>query len=319
MTRESLDSLKPGVEAAGRTLGGRLPLEHLGIAAHTNRSASEYEAESQRISELPEFKKLDSLSSSTGGRAVLKTTPRDAQMLVAASSLADNLGREYATILGSILGGATLIEQRTSSDGKKSSVADSLDLIRKAAHRGLAISKKLEALARSDEKPRGKRSLESCAKGVIELVSSHYGDECHIELLCPEDVEVEVADFTVAQMLLELCENALEAMRALPDRFILFHIEKLELAHEASELELKPGTYARLSIVDHGDGLEEPQERGSVVPLSTAQVRAFGRGLGLSMLMAKSVMKQHGGTVAVASRSQAGTNISLYFPVAIHS
>jgi signal transduction histidine kinase len=33
------------------------------------------------------------------------------------------------------------------------------------------------------------------------------------------------------------------------------------------------------------------------------------------MLMAKSVMKQHGGTVAIASRPQAGTNISLYFPL----
>jgi signal transduction histidine kinase len=34
------------------------------------------------------------------------------------------------------------------------------------------------------------------------------------------------------------------------------------------------------------------------------------------MLMAKSVMKKHGGTVTLASRRKAGTNISLYFPVA---
>jgi rfaE bifunctional protein nucleotidyltransferase chain/domain len=247
--------------------------------------------------------------------SVVKTTPQDRQMLAAAGALADNLGREYATIFGSILGGATLIEQRTSTEKTTSSVADSLELIRKASHRGLAISKKLEALSRAEEKPRGRRSLESCAKAVIELVSSHYGDECHIELVCPEDVEVEVADFTVVQMLLELCENSLEAMRALPERFILFHVDKLELAREASELELKPGSYARLSIVDHGDGLDELQGRGSLVPLSAAQVKEYGRGLALSMLMAKSVMKQHGGTVAIASRPQAGTNISLYFPL----
>jgi rfaE bifunctional protein nucleotidyltransferase chain/domain len=259
------------------------------------------------------------IASTASGRAVMRATPHDAQVLAVAGSLADNLGREYATVFGSILGGATLIEQRTSSEGTTSTVADSLDLIRKASHRGLAISKKLEALARADEKPYGRRSLESCAKAVIELVSSHYGDECHIELVCPEDVEVEVADFTVAQMLLELCENALEAMKALPERFILLHIEKLDLAREASVLELKPGTYARLSIVDHGAGFGEPEEQAGVVPLSTTQVKAYGRGLGLSMLMAKSVMKQHGGTVAVASRPQAGTNISLYFPVSQNS
>ncbi len=250
-----------------------------------------------------------------GGASVVKSTAHDAHFLAAATSLADNLGREYATIFGSVLGGATLIEQRTSTDGSPSIVADSLDLIRKASHRGLALSKKLEALARAEERPSATRSLESCVKAVIELVSSHHGDECQIELICPEDVEVEVADFTVVQMLLELCENALEAMRALPERFIVFHVERLELDSEASALELKPGSYARVSIVDHGDGLEEPRERDGLVSLSAARVKEYGRGLGLSMLMAKSVMKQHGGTVAVASRLQAGTNISLYFPV----
>lgn len=255
------------------------------------------------------------VGSQSSGRAVVKTTAHDAQLIAAATSLADSLGREYATIFGSILGGSTLIEQRTSTEGIASTVADSLDLIRKAAHRGLAISKKLEALSRTDESPRGKRSLESCVKAVIELVTSHYGDECQIELVCPEDVQVEVADFTVVQMLLELCENALEAMKALPERFILFHVEKLELRDEASELELKAGQYVRLSIIDHGDGFEEMAEQGGLVPLSSARVKEYGRGLGLSMLMAKSVMKQHGGTVAVASRPQAGTNISLYFPL----
>jgi signal transduction histidine kinase len=32
--------------------------------------------------------------------------------------------------------------------------------------------------------------------------------------------------------------------------------------------------------------------------------------------MAKAVMKKHGGTITLASQPQAGTNISLYFPVA---
>lgn len=246
---------------------------------------------------------------------IMKPTAQDAQLLVAAGSLADNLGREYATIFGSILGGATLIEQRTSTEDSSSTVSDSLDLIRKAAHRGLALSKKLEALARAEDRPGPQRSLESCVKAVIELVTSHYGDECQIELICPEDMQVEVADFTVVQMLLELCENALESMKALPERFILFHVEKLELAQEASALELKPGAYARLSIIDHGDGLDEPGEWERLVSLSPARVKEYGRGLGLSMLMARSVMKQHGGTVAVASRPQAGTNISLYFPL----
>ena len=100
-----------------------------------------------------------------------------------------------------------------------------MTLIRKAAHRGIAASKKLEAFATLTEAPRAKRSLKSCIESVIELVSSSHGSECAIELVCPKDVEVEVADFAVVQMLLELCENSLEAMQALPERFIVFHVE----------------------------------------------------------------------------------------------
>jgi signal transduction histidine kinase len=116
-------------------------------------------------------------------------------------------------------------------------------------------------------------------------------------------------------MLLELCENSLEAMQALPERFIVFHVDVVSVAREAKDLDLAPGSYARVSIVDHGDRGDTAEVDTAVKSLSTAQAKEFDRGLGLSMLMVRSVMKQHGGTIAVASRRQTGTNISLYFPL----
>ncbi len=237
------------------------------------------------------------------------------QTLISATALADGVSKDLATILGSILGGATLIEQRTSADGHTSTVSESIALIRKAANRGLALSKKLELLAKGAEASMAKRSIKSCIDAVIELVSSAHGDECSFEVVCAEDLEVEMADVTVAQMLLELCENSLESMRALPERFILFHVDRISLAEKAKDLELSPGSYARVSIIDHGDGIDEEQRTAVFTSVSSSKAKEFDHDLGQSMLMAKSVMKQHGGTVAVASRRQAGTNISLYFPL----
>lgn len=244
------------------------------------------------------------------------STGVDAPVLQAAASLADGLHKDYAAIFGSILGGATLIEQRTSSDGHSSTVADSIELIRRASHRGLAISKKLEAIAKSAETTMTKRSLRSCIEAVIELVASAHGGECSFELVCAEDLEVEMADSAVVQMLLELCENSLESMQALPERFILFHVDRIALDEKARDLDLVPGSYARVSIIDHGDGIDEEQRTSIFKTISASKAKEFERGLGLSMLMIKSVMRQHGGTIAVASRRQAGTNISLYFPLA---
>ncbi len=166
------------------------------------------------------------------------------------------------------------------------------------------------------EVSRGRKSLRSCIGSVVELLSSSHSDECQIEVICPEDIEVEMADFAIVQMLLELCENSLEAMKSLPDRFILFHVDRVEIGDRTNPLELKPGGYAKVSLVDHGDGIDPGQREEVFQPFSSARSRDDETGLGLSLSMAKSVMKKHGGTISLASRPQTGTNISIYFPVA---
>lgn len=234
----------------------------------------------------------------------------------AVTKLSGSLGHDFSTILGSILGCAALIGQRTAGRDGKSSVGDLLSMLRKAANRGLALSRRLVSVGGGGDDEKTRKSLHSCVESVAELMASSHGGECHIEIVCPQDVEVEVADSTVAQMLLELSENALDAMQGLPERFIFFHIDRVQVESDAALLEVSPGAYGRVSIVDHGDGREPLEDDGFVQTTIPTKGSHLGRGLGLSMLMAKSVMKKHGGTVTLASRRGTGTNISLYFPVA---
>ncbi len=250
------------------------------------------------------------------GPAPGPAVPQRGAVEEAVTKLSGTLGHDFNTILGSILGCAALIGQRTAGRDGKSSVGDILSMLRKAANRGLALSRRLMTVAGRDEDEKTRKSLRSCVDAVAELLASSHGQECHFEVLCPEDVEVELADSTVAQMLLELGENALDAMQGLPERFILFHVDRVEVQQDAALLEVAPGTYGRVSIVDHGDGAEPFDDDGVVQTNVSSKSAHLGRGLGLSMLMAKSVMKKHGGTVTLASRRKAGTNISLYFPVA---
>lgn len=230
--------------------------------------------------------------------------------------LATTVSADFNNIFGSILGCATLIAQKAGVGSSGSGVDDAVMILRKAANRGLAISKKMNNLLFSGDGTRGRRSLRACIDSVVELLSSSHGDECQIEVICPQDIEVEMADFAIVQMLLELCENSLEAMKSLPERFILFHVEPVEVSDKASTLELAPGSYAKVSLVDHGDGIDPEQHEIVFQPFASKKERDDGTGIGLSLSMAKSVMKKHGGTITLASRLQAGTNISLYFPVA---
>jgi D-glycero-D-manno-heptose 1,7-bisphosphate phosphatase len=242
------------------------------------------------------------------------TTPKSSA--AADDKLSTTVGADFNNIFGSILGCATLISQKAGVEAGGVGVDDALTILRKAANRGLAISKKMNNLLWNGESARGRKSLRGCINSVVELLSSSHGEECQIEVICPQDIEVEMADFAIVQMLLELCENSLEAMKSLPDRFILFHVDQVEIGERAKALELKAGTYAKVSLVDHGDGIDPKQHEVVFQPFSSAKQRDDGSGLGLSLSMAKSVMKKHGGTITLASQPQVGTNISIYFPVA---
>jgi len=230
--------------------------------------------------------------------------------------LASSVSADFNNIFGSILGCATLIAQKAGVEASGPGVEDAVHILRKAANRGLAISKKLNNLLFSGDASRGRKSLRSCIESVVELLSSSHGDECQIEVVCPQDVEVEMADFAIVQMLLELCENSLDAMKSLPERFILFHVERVEIEEKAPAIELAPGAYAKVSLVDHGDGIDPAQHEVVFQPFSSSKRMEDGTAIGLSLSMAKAVMKKHGGTITLASQPKAGTNISLYFPVA---
>jgi signal transduction histidine kinase len=230
--------------------------------------------------------------------------------------LASSVSADFNNIFGSILGCATLIAQKAGVEASGPGVEDAVHILRKAANRGLAISKKLNNLLFSGDASRGRKSLRSCIESVVELLSSSHGDECQIEVVCPQDVEVEMADFAIVQMLLELCENSLDAMKSLPERFILFHVERVEIEEKALAIELAPGAYAKVSLVDHGDGIDPAQHEVVFQPFSSTKRVEDGTAIGLSLSMAKAVMKKHGGTITLASQPKAGTNISLYFPVA---
>ena len=89
----------------------------------------------------------------------------------------------------------------------------------------------------------------------------------------------------------------------------------MQLADDANLLGLAPGIYGRVSIVDHGEGINDDPRMVAVQPSFSTNTRELQGGLGRSMLMAQNVMKRHGGTLVLASRREAGTNIALYFPV----
>lgn len=224
-----------------------------------------------------------------------------------------DVGHDYNNILGSILACSDLIRQRSAGSPVAEEIEDILAILEKATASGISLSNRIRGLARPGEIKKTSVSLLGCVSSVVDLLKQTRKQPCNFEIICPEDVTVEVADFTVSQTILQLCENSLDAMKHLPERFIVFGISKQTVDDTIGEL--SHGSYVVLSISDHGKGIATSRQEEVFQPFSSHKGRTIGKGLGLSMASASTVMKQHGGGLVLASTPSVGTTIRLYFPV----
>jgi signal transduction histidine kinase len=107
-------------------------------------------------------------------------------------------------------------------------------------------------------------------------------------------------------------ENSLEAM---PDGGTLEISINRRIVDDAEALRmsLDPGPYAGISIRDTGKGMSEETMEHAFQPFFTTKNLSEGAGLGLSMLYG--FARQSGGSVSLASRLGAGTDVSIYLPI----
>ena len=113
-----------------------------------------------------------------------------------------------------------------------------------------------------------------------------------------------------------LVENAADAMpeggalrletrrRRLPDQ-----------ASRAAETALAARDYAEVVVADTGRGMSETVREHAFEPFYTTKDLSQGAGLGLSMV--HGFIKQSGGHVALASRENQGTEVSILLPADI--
>lgn len=237
------------------------------------------------------------------------------EIIQAIGRFGGDIGHDFNNIFGSSLACVDLIRQRIAGYEKDAEVEDILAILERAAQSGITLSNRIRGLARSGEIKKSAVSLLGCINSVVELLAQTKKNKCEFEVVCPEDITVEVADFTVIQTVLQLCENSLDAMRHLSERFILFGVDRVVITDDKNDLAIALGEYAVLSISDHGKGITAPRQGEVFNPFSSLKGRTVGKGLGLSMASAATVMKQHGGILALSSAPEIGTTLRLYFPL----
>ncbi|MFZ5452473.1 MAG: hybrid sensor histidine kinase/response regulator [Thermodesulfobacteriota bacterium] len=217
--------------------------------------------------------------------------------------MAGGIAHDFNNILTGILGNISLAMVDCQEQDHR---RESLILAEKACLRAKGLARQLLTFAKGGVPVKERFSaLEAIAESA-ELTCK--GSQIRCEFHYPQDLWALEADpGQIRQVIQNLIINACQAMPA--GGTINVYLDNLNLKTD-SNIPVKPGKYLRISIKDHGIGIPPEYIQRIFDPYFTTKQTGSGLGLATSY----SIIKNHGGHVAVKSRLGEGTTFTIYLP-----
>jgi two-component system cell cycle sensor histidine kinase/response regulator CckA len=230
--------------------------------------------------------------------------------------LARAVAHDFNNLLTIIVGYAGVLrEELDEGDPRREGATGILQ----AANRAAGLARNLLAYGRAQVKRPGTADLCELVRNVEALqrqgAAGGSGMELRVEL--PESPLPVVADpGLLEQALVDLCASARAAMAG--GGCLRLAADVVELDAAAAQARRLPGAgrFARLQVQDTGRRGATPAQgepAGAAGPARAAEPPRTGDGPGLSI--AFGIVRQHGGHVELASDPEAGTTVTLLFPL----
>jgi PAS domain S-box-containing protein len=243
-------------------------------------------------------------------RAQLEARLRQAQKMEAVGRMTSGIAHDFNNVLSIILVNADLMASELRLNATE--LRRELDELQAAAKRGTTMIQKLLGFSRNaplNLLPTDLAALLTTLRGT--LLHLLPGD-ISLELNAADECTAAVDPAAVEQMLMNLVTNARDAMGGSG----VLRIEVRSVSLNSADLETRswmtPGDYARLSVVDSGEGMDEATRARAFEPFFTTKPVGIGTGLGLPMVYG--LVKQQQGFIDLESLSGHGTTVHLYFP-----
>lgn len=238
---------------------------------------------------------------------------RHGQKLQALGELAGGIAHDVNNVLQAISGFAAMADRET---GNPDAVHRRLAAVAAAVSRGSAITHRLLAFARRDERRAEAVDPAALLIGLKEILTPALGPQIAIRVEATAGLPPLLADCEALQtVLINLATNARDAMpqggmltlSAVSDRMV-----GGEGQGEGASVRPAPGHYLRLSVSDTGTGMDEATVARVAEPFFTTKPAGKGTGLGLSM--ARAFAESAGGRFAIESAPGKGTTVTLWLP-----
>ncbi len=236
---------------------------------------------------------------------------RQAHKMEALGTLAGGIAHDFKNILAIILGHCEVMLRATKTD---SPLRASINTIQRSGDRASELVRQILTFSRQQELELKPLAIETVVEEALPLVLASMPSTAVLHKEVEPDCGLVMADYTqIQQVLINLCTNALQAMRNKDGELsVSVHACDLGAGFVPDVGELCPGPYVCLSVRDTGEGIPSSQLSRIFDPFYTTRNVGEGTGLGLSTVHGI-VLGCHG-MIRVCSELGKGTTFEVYLP-----
>jgi len=219
-----------------------------------------------------------------------------------ACSTCGGIAHDFNNLLTGIIGVVESLADRLSPD------------LRQAVQRGAGLTRQLLAFSRQQPLARVVLDLNALLRDTSRMLTRLIGESITLSLEPSATPLFVRCDRTqVEQLLVNLAVNARDAM---PDGGrLVFALEEVQIQDNARQEhpDARPGRFAKLSVRDTGEGMDEATLSRIFEPFFTTKPIGAGTGLGLSMV--HGIVSKAGGFIQVRSQPGQGAQFQVHLPL----
>jgi PAS domain S-box-containing protein len=242
-------------------------------------------------------------------RLHLEEQLRNAQQLEAIGRLAGGIAHDFNNILSIIMGHGELLLATAKLDENGQ---NGIEQIRRAADRAASLTQQLLAFSRKQVLQPRVLDLNETVAAMQKMLTRVIGED--IELVAKLGLSlmtVRADPGQVEQVLMNLAVNARDAMPQ--GGKITMETSHVDVdAEQGREIDLPPGRYVVLQVIDTGLGMDPATLSHVFEPFFTT--KPMGKGTGLGLATVYGIVKQSGGSIQVHSKTEHGTGFRIYLP-----
>jgi len=235
-----------------------------------------------------------------------ETQLRRSQKMDALGKLTGGIAHDYNNLLGVVIGYAELLSMSLKDDKLKIFS----DEITKAGKRGANLTKKLLAFTRNQASSAHSVNINKILSTDLNMIQKTLTARIEVKLDLQDslwNLWIDEGDFQDSVL-----NISINAMHAMPDGgvFIIKTKNVMVSEPEASQKNLIPGEYVRLSFTDTGCGMDEKTKEQVFDPFFSTK---GDKGSGLGMSQVFGFVKRAKGHISIYSEIGKGSTIELYF------